>query len=371
MATSSPPAPRTIPWTDDPRPLWSSKVARTFKVHVVPPHGAATEIVLEGRCPRCHHDFVSTHPVRAVMSGDQARALAASNKAEFVPEDIAAMPPGTYGLRRVTGECCCTHTHADAPEGRAGCGAPFAIWVSWAPHPEQTETERPSLCWSAGPAEPLALEEERQLRASAATQLADVRKAAESWRTGLGGFLAILVAVFFVKGKDSFGDIDSELLKRWLAGLLLAAGTFALYGAYRALRAAYGTPRDEYLGEISRLFRLLHPTTPRDIYKYGTVSAWHHASARTAVNDLRHAKVATVLAMVAFGAAAAITWFAPGPPAPAFVSATYRTGGGTTTTCGRATDSPAGTLWIKPTSGRVQRITLKDAESVKVVASCP
>ncbi|MDQ2981991.1 MAG: hypothetical protein M3R26_06695, partial [Actinomycetota bacterium] len=137
------------------------------------------------------------------------------------------------------------------------------------------------------------------------------------------------------------------------------------------LRAAYGTPRDEYLGEISRLFRFLHPTTPRDIYKYGTVSAWHHASARTAVGDLRQAKVATICSLIAFGAAVALTWYAPGPPAPAFVQATYRADGATTTTCGKAIDSPAGSLWIKPATGAVQKIALQVADSVKVVASCP
>jgi hypothetical protein len=215
------------------------------------------------------------------------------------------------------------------------------------------------------------LEEEKELRASAATQLADVRKAAESWRNGLAGFLAILVAVFFIKGKSSFDDIDGGGWKALLAALLLVSATLALYGAYRALRAAFGTPRDDYLGEVSPLFRLLHRTTPRDIYRYGTVSAWHHASARTAVGDLRQAKVATVFSLIAFGAAAAITWYAPGPPAPAFVSATYRTGGATTTACGKAVDSPAGMLWVKPASGAVQKIPLKAAESVKVVAGCP
>jgi hypothetical protein len=312
------------------------------------------------------------------MSDEAARTLATA---------ADAAPQAGYGLRRVTADCSCLHTHSKAPAGRTGCGAPFAVWVAWSTdtctgsrfrrwlrtlsgQPEGEERKVEPLR-SAGEAGPLALEEEKELRASAATQLADVRKAAESWRNGLAGFLAILVAVFFIKGKSSFDDIDGGGWKALLAALLLVSATLALYGAYRALRAAFGTPRDDYLGEVSPLFRLLHRTTPRDIYRYGTVSAWHHASARTAVGDLRQAKVATVFSLIAFGAAAAITWYAPGPPAPAFVSATYRTGGATATACGKAVDSPAGMLWVKPASGAVQKIPLKAAESVKVVAGCP
>ena len=299
----------------------------------------------------------------------------------------AAAPPEDYALRRVTTECCCLHDHPNSPEGKTGCGAPFAVWVAWSTdtctrsalrrwlrsllgRPPGQERKVTPL-WSAGKAQPFALEEERQLRAAAATQLADVRKAAESWRTGLAGFLAILAAVFFIKGKGSFDDVSGTGWRVALATLLLASGALALYGAYRALRAAYGTPRDEYLGEISPLFRRLHPTTPRDIYKYGTVSAWHHASARTAVGDLRQAKIATVGSLMAFAAAAAITWFAPGPPSPAFVSVTYRTTGGTATTCGKAGESSAGTLAINPASGPTQTIPLKDVTSLKVVSKCP
>jgi hypothetical protein len=376
MSSSSPPVGPTIPWDDDSRALWSDVAARRLRVKVVPPCDGATEIVLEGLCPRCHHDFVSIHPIRTVMSESQAKNAA---------EQLAVSEE--YGLRRVTAQCHCTHKHMDAPEGRDGCGAPFALWVLWSTDTCTRSLLRRTLRWvfrrakggerrvelvrSAGRAAPLALEDERQLRASATTQLADVRKAAESWRTGLAGFLAILVAVFFVKGKDSFSDIDGAWWKRALAALLLAAGLLALYGAYRALRAAYGTPRDEYLGEIPPLFRLLYPTTPRDIYKYGTVSAWRHASAQTAVGDLRQAKLATVLSLVAFGAAATITWFAPGPAAPAFVAVSYHESGTAKKACGKVLKSPTGRLWLEPTSGPTTKLALRDADVVTVVASCP
>jgi hypothetical protein len=218
---------------------------------------------------------------------------------------------------------------------------------------------------------PLDVQEERELGAATATQLADVRKAAESWRTGLAGFLAILVAVFFIKGKDSFDDISGTGWRTALAVLLLVSAAFALYGAYRALRAAYGTPRDEYVGEVPLLFRHLHPTTARYIYDYGTVSAWHYAAARIAVNDLRRAKVATIGSLITFAAAASITWFAPGPSAPGFAEVTYRTHGTTATICGKSIESRAGTLTVEPPRSETQKILPRQIVSVMVVKTCP
>jgi hypothetical protein len=346
-------------------------------VRVVPPCDEATEIVLEGKCPRCLHQTVSTHPIRAIMSDSVARALA---------EKDGVPPPEACAIRRVTAECCCLHEHPNTPAGKRGCGVPFALWVSWSTgtctrsrlrrllrrrlgKPAGARREVGPLV-PAGEPTPLDVLEERELRTSAATQLADVRKAAESWRTGLAGFLAILVAVFFIKGKDSFGDISGTAWKAALATLLLVSAALALFGAYRALRAAYGTPRDEYLGEVTPLFRRLPSTTPRHIYDYGTVSAWHHAAAQTAVNDLRLAKGATIGSLLAFAAAASITWFAPGPPAPAFVKATYRTSGQIATICGEIRASPTSTLTIKGANGSAKEVKLPDVVSIEVVDGC-
>jgi hypothetical protein len=368
--------PASPAWSDDRDCRWSEAAATTLSVRVVPTGDEATEIVLEGRCPRCLHQTVSTHPIRTIISDSAAKERAAKD---------GVAPHEAYAIRRVAAECCCLHEHPDTPEGRRGCGVPFALWVSWSTQtctrsrlrrlrrrllgkPTGATREVEPLK-SAGEPSALDVEEERELRTSAATQLADVRKAAESWRTGLAGFLAILVAVFFIKGKDSFDDISGTSWKTTLAVLLLVSAALALFGAYRALRAAYGTPRDEYLGEVSPLFRRLPSTTPRYIYDYGTVSAWHHAASRTAVHDLRLAKGATIGSLLAFAAAASVTWFAPGPPA-AFIKAAYRTPETTATLCGKSVASPVGTLTIKPSEGQAQRIQLAEVVSIKAVESC-
>jgi hypothetical protein len=324
----------------------------------VPDGGAATEIVLDGRCPRCLHPTASTHPLRAVVSADAAREQAARDE---------VVSPSGHAVFRVVAECGCAHEHTGTPGGRHGCGAPYAVWVSWPTADGPAGRARDVTVAPAAEPSALDVEEARVLRTAGATQLVDIRKAAESWRTGLAGFLAILVAVFFIKGKDSFDDIGGGGLKRALAVLLLVSAALALFGAYRALRAAYGTPRDEYLGEVSWPFRHLPATTPRNIYDYGTVSAWRHAAARTAVDDLRLAKVATVASLLSFAAAAAITWFAPGPSAPAYV----RADDGRGTVCGRLLQSSGGMLTIEPRQGETRTLALARLVSLDVVPSCP
>jgi hypothetical protein len=323
--------------------------------------------------------MVSTHPTRAIMAEHTAQTTA--------KREAGALLKG-YGLRRVTGECGCKYTHPGTPEGQAGCGAPFALWIWWS-NPmkwsrwswkrsgtmqwlERTPlNERRTVKKSAASApQPLDVEEERALQDAAATQLKDTRKAAESWRTGLGGFLAILIALFFVKGKSSFDDISGSGWKWALGGLLVASAVLALFGAYRAIRAAYGVPRDEYVGEVPLLFRPLPATSPRHIYDYGTVSAWRHAMARTSVNDLRWAKLATLGSLATFVFAAAITWVAPGQPAAKYTKVTYRQAGTVATVCGESVKTSTGSITIRLAPNGTQDIPVSDLVSVAVVKSC-
>jgi hypothetical protein len=286
-------------WSDEPDPIFSVRAVTAFTALVVPSERRPTEIVLDGCCPRCSHPMISIHPLRSLISPDEALASAIID---------GLVPLG--GVRRITAECHCRHEHPDAPAGEVGCGAPFSLWISWAEARSATGQRQVSVAPSSTTSV-LELHEERALQASSEAQLTSVRHAAESWRTGLAGFMAILVAVFFIKGKTSFSEISGTRWRVALAVLLITSAGSALFGSYRALRAAYGTPRDEFLGEVPWLFRLLPETTPRNIYEYGTVSAWQYAFARQAVNDLRLAKVATVVSLTAVVAAAAITWLTP------------------------------------------------------------
>ena len=203
-----------------------------------------------------------------------------------------------------------------------GCGAAFAVWVAWTDSEGAGTPPSRVTVPDAGPKPTLlALEQEQVLQSIRANELADVRKAAENWRTGLGALLAILVAVLFIEGKQSLDEIGSTLLQVLLAVLLLTSAFAALYGAYRAVRAANGVPSDEYAGnDDSALMRLVDRgkdklperwlRTPDDPAEYETVGAWRHAFVQLAVNDLRHAKVATITSLLLFAVAVLITWVA-------------------------------------------------------------
>jgi hypothetical protein len=246
------------------------------------------------------------------------------------------------------------------------------LWIAWAPETTQGDPRAATVA-AARETRLLELQEDRDLQRAAESQLANVRRAAESWRTGLAALLAVLTAVFFVKGKDSFDDIEPGRWRYGLAASLVIAALFAVYGAYRALRAAYGAPRDEYVGRasfpIGWMPRFLR-TTPGEIDEYGTLSAWRHAFAVQAVRDLFHAKVSTVASLLAIVVAAVITWWAPGPPPPAYTEVTYAVGDVQRSVCGTLRSGSAGHATIVDAENTAHDFAFRELRSLRVVDAC-
>lgn len=262
--------------------------------------------------------------------------------------------------RVIATQCRCGYEHTGKPESQHGCGAPIALALRW---PKGKPDDVKLFTVKASPFE---RREEEELQETLAAQLAQVRNAAESWRTGLGGFLAVLAVVFFVKGATSFDDLAHGW--RWpLAVLLLASAGSALYGAYRAIRAAYGTPADEYVPGRGRVWQSLRKrlpaTTPRHIHDYDSVGAWQDGLAGQSVTDLRHAKVATVFAAICFAAAAAVTWLAPGRGGSERLVVEARTG----SVCGKVVTQRGDVLVVDGS----REVALRDVVSVKPVSGCP
>lgn len=296
-------------WTPELDGEWRANAAAGLCAWVAFTGLVAYEVLIEGLCPRCHHGTTATIPARDVQTpwaGDPPKVVRA----------------GT-GRRLAVLACNCQEPHAGQPTGATGCGAGFAVWLSWDGRKHLAMPPWSNATIIPGPAATrLGLEQERLLQERRMTELDVVRKAAENWRTGLGALLALLVAVFFLKGKASFDDIGSYEARRWLAALLLGAGGCAVVGAYRAVRAAHGLPSDEYTGiadsrpmraavRVKRAVALGMLRTPGGPEQYATVGAWRHAFARLAVGDLRVAKTMTVLSLLLFAAAVLVNWFAP------------------------------------------------------------
>jgi len=339
-------------WSDEREPS-DPDAATQFAAHVLPKKGEPTRVVLDGRCPGCCGVMTSVHTGRGPLT--QAEAFE-----RITPDDREGATPETHSYRVIATQCGCCYEHPEAPENERGCGAPIALVVRW---PRDRPDDVKLFSVEASAFERL---EERALQETLTAQLSKVRNAAESWRTGLGGFLAVLTVVFFVQGATSFNDVASGW--HWpLAVLLMSSAASALYGAYRAIRAAYGTPADEYVpgrGLVWQALRKHLPaTTPRQIHDYDSVGAWQDALAGQSVTDLRHAKVATVLAATCFAAAAAVTWLAPAPGGSERLVVEARTG----SVCGKTVTQRGDVLVVDG----VREVALRDVVSVKPVPACP
>jgi hypothetical protein len=141
---------------------------------------------------------------------------------------------------------------------------------------------------------------ERDVASAAQTQLADVRKAAESWRNGLAGLLTLITAVLFLKGKSSIDDL-AEWARFTVALLLTGALIVGAIGTWWSLRAAYGEPT---------------VITTDYIKSKGGMAAYRAELAENSISDLRGARVMAYTTLALVTVSVFMTWFAPGPPSP-------------------------------------------------------
>jgi hypothetical protein len=174
-------------------------------------------------------------------------------------------------------------------------------------------------------------QQQRELVALDAGQLVATQKSAETWRTGLGGLLAIVTGALFIKGKES----------------VEAVATFL------ALRASAGQPED---------------TLTSDIGNAGGVEAYRHRLAKRAAADLRCAQLAAFGAMGLLTAAVMVTWFAETPPPKP--AALIQVGHSTQRTCGESKGVDDGKLSLKVAGGSVVKVRLAAIETVAVVEDC-
>ncbi|MGW5277534.1 hypothetical protein ACWEQP_34430 [Streptomyces sp. NPDC004044] len=124
-------------------------------------------------------------------------------------------------------------------------------------------------------------------------ELARTRAQAENWRNGLAGLLGLLTTVGIIKGPNTVQGLTGG--PRAAVGLLLLGGLLlAAFGAFFAMRAAFGLPRrrlaDASLKELLTRERL---------------------TVRQAVRDLRRAIVAGFLALAVVTAGVGLTWYGP------------------------------------------------------------
>ncbi len=146
---------------------------------------------------------------------------------------------------------------------------------------------------AAGLPSPAAEAEDAAFEELAAQQLANTRAAAENWRTGLAGLLALLTTLSLFKSPSLIGELPPAAGA--VAGALLVGSLVAgVLGAMCSLRAAYGSPR-----LVSR----------EEIRRVGGVVAYQGQLAELAVRDLNRAKVAAVISLALATGATVTGWY--------------------------------------------------------------
>lgn len=189
---------------------------------------------------------------------------------------------------------------------------------------------------------PQALDQAQRIQALIASQLADVRKAADSWRTGLLAMLALLGTIVVVKGRESFENLTSPA--PYVIGALLGLALLAaIYGSLQAMRAAYGDPKPRVTSGVL---------------------TWDYQDSAKAVDALRAARRAFVGSLLLAAAAIALTWYWPSE-----MKSKVRADFAGTPVCGTLVSADATTIVIKE-DGSEKSNPASGLRSLVVVAAC-
>ncbi|MBA9002836.1 hypothetical protein [Thermomonospora cellulosilytica] len=195
---------------------------------------------------------------------------------------------------------------------------------------------RPAYRLPAEPPTPESFRDLAEFRELVQASLPNIRASAEKWRTGLAGFVTLVITGLFIKGPSSAAALDWP----WRLSLtaLIAGGLgIAIFGLWRALQAAAGEP---ILGRLNNIRA-----------DYGNLTGYQAALANTAANQLTHARRALMIALPLLAAAVLVWWWVPQQkPQPQIqVSIDGKT------ICGKLLSADKGTLRIKQSGESQER----------------
>jgi hypothetical protein len=174
------------------------------------------------------------------------------------------------------------------------------------------------------------VEDELEIQSLAASQLERTRKAADNWRNGLAGLLALVSTIIFVKGRDTV-ETMSTVWKWALVLVLIASVAFAAYAARQAMKAAFGE-----IGLVKS----------EEVAAAGGWIGYQAKLAENAGGQLRSAQFRTGVALLLLIIGIVITWLAPSAPAspPALLNVTLQNHA---SVCGELTTLSAGRIQLK------------------------
>ncbi|MGK5547389.1 hypothetical protein ACSNOH_22030 [Streptomyces sp. URMC 127] len=183
------------------------------------------------------------------------------------------------------------------------------------------------------------------------TQLPELRRQAEGWRTGLTGLTALITVLVVLKGRDNLADLPPGA--RMTATVLLGCAFLVLVtGALLAVRASHGRPGEEIVlgGQALRRW------TRHEVVRVGRA--------------LKAAAVCSVLGVVLVAAAVATAWSTAGERAADLVR--VRTPSGTV--CGELREAGAAgvSVWVTDDGRRELRVLPAGAgTTITPAKACP
>lgn len=285
---------------------------------------------LDGRCPVCGHDSPIDLPLQdSAGDGDS-------------PADRAA--PDSSALT-IAMACTCERPHPGRPDSvPVGCGRTWSAT-------ETTAGGEVTLAPNDDPTLVLAAE---ALRTAIATQLTDIKGAAEKW---IGGVTA-LYTLFGLAGVTVSRSAIAGMVTAWqavFAFLMIVALALAALAIFRIYRAAYGWP------------------VTRPVRNDTELRAWWAAreSAGTARADyLRGGVQAAACSLAALAVTVGLIWFSPQRVTQASPVQVTLTSG--SQVCGTLLPaSGSGTLEIERAGdGTALPVPLRQVAGITAVAGC-
>jgi hypothetical protein len=316
-----------------PTQRWGEVAARTFDVSSWPP--VVPFVQLSGTCPVCGHDMDQPEYLdqfSGIGPGEKGLLPSSVGEAVRIDADIDVV-------------CDCDVAHPGS-DGKRGCGRRWRLHLSWN---DESHTVSAPVVPTGGDFEAMA-----QRQALAQGELLRVRSAADKWRTALAGLFTLATGLLVIKGRDTIdGLVDWA---RYLAGGLAALGLgLAIFGATRAMRAAFGKPR---------LVALFDPAGHRVDHR-----GRDRFDAQEARSDLRTATWCTMGSLLALGVAVATMWYAPAVKAPGHWVEVTRLD--TTVVCGDLLASDSGEITLRRSdTSELIHVPLAAVASLRVVDDC-
>jgi|SRR6185436_9226622 len=182
------------------------------------------------------------------------------------------------------------------------------------------------------------------------TQLENVTKTAENWRSGLAALIGLIAGFSLIKGPAEIAG-----LAPWAAYtvgvLLLLAFACALFGTWKSLMAAYGSPRT---------------LTREEFREIGGIDGFRLQAAANRAARLRVAQRATILTLLLLAAATGLTWY--GPRKQSFFVNVERNS--QPSLCGELVSSADGYIEVKPSGSAATKVKLSDVSMLRAVKEC-